>query len=159
MLVAVLLGACLPAGQISRHDAPAGPYSRVTHRFSNSLSYGNLVFTSGQVGFEGAGHSELAVGNITAQTLATLANVDLALERAGSHREYLLQVTIWLGCQPSSEKNNLLKIWVMVSCAPKSPQNAEQESPKELLEVRGGETLQLSGVPGLQVMAGVSHYA
>ena len=70
-----------------------------------------------------------------------------------------MQVTIWLGCQPSSEKNNLFQIWVKVSCAPKSPLNAEQESPEELVEVRGGETLQLSGVPGLQVVAGENHYA
>ena len=81
---------------ITRFDAPAGPYSKVTHRFSNSLAYGGLVFASGQVGFEGEGHSQLAAGNITAQTMATLANVDLALARAGSSVERVLQVTIWL---------------------------------------------------------------
>ena len=96
MAVAILFAACLAPGQIARFDAPAGPYSKLTHRFSNSLSYGGLVFLSGQVGFEGAEHSELATGNITAQTLATLANVDQALAAAGSSREYVLQVTIWL---------------------------------------------------------------
>ena len=81
--------------QIERFDAPAGPYAKVTHRFSNSLRYGDLVFISGQVAFSGKDHAELPEG-IEAQTNATLANVDLALEAAGSNVEHVLQVTIWL---------------------------------------------------------------
>ena len=70
-----------------------------------------------------------------------------------------MQVTIWLGGQPSSGESDFVRIGVKVGCAPKSPQNAEQESPEELVEARGGETLQLGGVPGLQVVAGEGHRA
>ena len=127
----------LAVGQIQRFDAPAGPYSKAAHRFSNSLAYDALVFTSGQVGFEGVNHAEIAAGNITAQTAATLANVDLALARAGSSVEHVLQVTIWLAdiVRDYDGFNEVYDEWVKGNAPARACVEAKILKPEMLVEV------------------------
>merc|ERR1712046_102205 len=61
-----------------------GPYANTGfgQRFSNAISYGNLVFITGQIG-QGRGIRE--------QTESALANVDAALAQAGASKEQLLE--------------------------------------------------------------------
>ena len=96
----LLVGACLQrtalcdeCAEPAHFDADWGPYSRLAHRFSNAMSFGGLVYVSGQVGFAS---DDGAVGDITEQTNATLRAVDRALASAGSSSDRVLEVTIWL---------------------------------------------------------------
>jgi enamine deaminase RidA (YjgF/YER057c/UK114 family) len=59
----------------------------VDSRFADSIKYGGLVFISGQVG-EGS--------TIEEQTKSALSYVDAALEKAGTDKSRVLEVTIWL---------------------------------------------------------------
>eukprot|EP00930_Biecheleria_cincta_P052477 TRINITY_DN37703_c0_g1_i1.p1 TRINITY_DN37703_c0_g1~~TRINITY_DN37703_c0_g1_i1.p1 ORF type:complete len:151 (-),score=27.28 TRINITY_DN37703_c0_g1_i1:12-464(-) len=66
-----------------------GPYANTAfgQRFSNAISYGGLVFITGMVG-KGQGIRE--------QTKAALNNVDAVLSQAGTSKDNLLEVTVWL---------------------------------------------------------------
>ncbi|MGZ9811186.1 RidA family protein [Pseudoroseicyclus sp. H15] len=57
-------------------------------RMSHAVVHGDTVYLSGQVGEAGA--------DITAQTKQALANVERLLGEAGSGKDKLLQVTVWL---------------------------------------------------------------
>jgi enamine deaminase RidA (YjgF/YER057c/UK114 family) len=59
----------------------------VDKRFTNAISYGNVVYMSGQVG-EGK--------TIEEQTRFALAELDKALKSAGSDKSQILELTIWL---------------------------------------------------------------
>lgn len=96
---------------VKRLDAAWGPYSHLSHRFSNVMTYGGLVYVSGQVGFASA---DGAVGDITQQTNATLRAVDDALASAGTSSDRVLEVTIWLANieRDYAAMNTVYDLWV-----------------------------------------------
>lgn len=67
---------------------PAGHYSQaVVHQ--------GLVYIAGQLPIK-PGQKEHMVGSIEEQTLQTLTNLDAILQAAGSNRESVLRVTVYL---------------------------------------------------------------
>ena len=60
-------------------------------RMSQIVIHNDVVYLSGQVGNPDADGDD-----ITKQTATTLAKVDALLEKAGTDKSKLLQVTIWL---------------------------------------------------------------
>ena len=75
---------------IQTEQAPRalGPYS-VANRF------GNLVFTSGQLGLDPL-TNELAPGGIAAETRQALSNLSYVLEAAGSSLSQVVKTTVFL---------------------------------------------------------------
>jgi len=65
-----------------------GPYSVAT-------TFGNLVFTSGQLGLDPA-TNELVPGGIEAETRQALTNIQHVLEAAGSSLGQVLKTTVFL---------------------------------------------------------------
>ena len=76
--------------RISTPDAPAaiGPYSQ-------AVQSGELLYTSGQVGFESA-TGELVAGGITEQTEQVLRNLEAVLIAAGSSLAAVIKTTVFL---------------------------------------------------------------
>lgn len=63
--------------------------------YSPGVNFGNLLFTSGQVGFA-PGSSVVVSGGISAETRQTLENLKSVLEAGGSSLEEVLKVTVFL---------------------------------------------------------------
>ncbi|MBL4628011.1 MAG: RidA family protein [Roseicyclus sp.] len=79
-------------------------------RSSKIVKHGGVAYLTGQVG-EG--------DTVTAQTEECLRRVDALLARAGSDREHLLQVTIWLADMADFAEMNLVwNAWVPEGHAP-----------------------------------------
>lgn len=74
----------IPAGGAK----PAAPYSP-------GVRYGELVFSSGQVGLDPA-TGKLAEGGIEAQTRQCMENLKKVLEAAGSDLDHALKCTIFM---------------------------------------------------------------
>ena len=74
---------------IQTPDAPAaiGPYSQ-------AVSFGNLVITSGQIPLTPAG--ELVSGGVTEQTEQVIANLRAVLEAAGTDLDRVVKTTVFL---------------------------------------------------------------
>jgi 2-iminobutanoate/2-iminopropanoate deaminase len=70
---------------------PAGPGSP----FSAAIAFGDLVFVSGLVGRDPATRA-IAAGDIHAQTTQALSNIRDQLERAGSSKDRVLKITVFL---------------------------------------------------------------
>lgn len=68
--------------------APQGSYS-------SAIVSGDLIFTSGQAGFDPK-TDELVSTDIGTQTLQTLDNLDAVLRAAGSGLDHVLKVTVHL---------------------------------------------------------------
>lgn len=79
-------------------------------RSSRIVKHGGVVYLTGQV----------ADGDtIEAQTSACLAQIDALLDRAGSSRKHLLQVTIWLADMADfAPMNAIWNEWVPDGHAP-----------------------------------------
>lgn len=75
---------------ISTDRAPKaiGPYSQ-------GISFGNLVFTAGQVGLDPAS-MELVDGGVEAQTRQVLKNLKQVLEAAESGLQFVIKTTVFL---------------------------------------------------------------
>ena len=79
-------------------------------RSSKIVKHNGVAYLTGQVG-EGP--------DITAQTEECLRRVDALLERAGSDREHMLQVTIWLADMADfAAMNEVWNAWVPEGHAP-----------------------------------------
>ena len=79
-------------------------------RSSKIVKHRGVVYLTGQIG-EGE--------DIGAQTRDCLSRVDALLERAGSSREHLLQVTIWLADMGDfAAMNEVWNAWVPSGYAP-----------------------------------------
>ncbi len=79
-------------------------------RASKIVKHNGVVYLSGQVG-EGS--------TVTEQTQECLSRVDALLNKAGSSREHLLQVTIWLADMADfAELNAVWNNWVPTGHAP-----------------------------------------
>jgi len=76
--------AIIPAGAAK----PVAPYSP-------GVRYGNLVFSSGQVGIDPA-TGKLAEGGVVAQARQCLENLKKVLEAAGSDMDHALKCTIFM---------------------------------------------------------------
>lgn len=74
---------------IQTPDAPAaiGPYSQ-------AVTFGNLVITSGQIPLTPAG--ELVAGGVTEQTEQVIANLRAVLEAAGTDLDRVVKTTVFL---------------------------------------------------------------
>ena len=80
-------------------------------RMSQAVVHGGTVYLAGQVGQAGAGIAE--------QTRQALAKVEALLERAGSDKSRLLQVTIWLAEMADfAAMNEVWDAWVSPGAAP-----------------------------------------
>jgi enamine deaminase RidA (YjgF/YER057c/UK114 family) len=81
-------------------------------RMSQAVIHGDTIYLAGQVGHEG--------DSATDQTREALARVDALLERCGSSREHLLQVTIWVASMSAhfDEMNAVWDEWVPEGAAP-----------------------------------------
>jgi 2-iminobutanoate/2-iminopropanoate deaminase len=75
---------------VSTEKAPKaiGPYSQ-------AIATGDLIFTSGQVGFDPA-TGDFVGGDIRAQTARALDNIAAILEAAGSGLERVVKCTVFL---------------------------------------------------------------
>ena len=77
----------------------------VDARFTDVCSWGPLVFMSGQVE-EGE--------TIEEQTRAVLASIDAALATAGSSKERILELTIWLADMADYDRMNAVyDLWIV----------------------------------------------
>jgi 2-iminobutanoate/2-iminopropanoate deaminase len=76
-------------GIIATSAAPAaiGPYSQ-------AISFGNLVFTSGQIPLTAQG--QLVEGDVSAQTHQVFQNLQAVLEAAGSSLQQVVKATVFL---------------------------------------------------------------
>jgi len=74
----------IPAGGAK----PVAPYSP-------GIRYGELVFTSGQIGLDPA-TGKFVEGGVDAQALQVLKNLTAVLEAAGSDLDHVLKVTVFL---------------------------------------------------------------
>ena len=79
----------------------------VDSRYSDSIKYGNLVFVCGQVNTSGE--------NIEEQTRSALSYVDKALEKAGTDKSKILDVTIFLADidQDYDGMNKVYDSWIL----------------------------------------------
>lgn len=80
-------------------------------RMSQAVIHGDTIYLAGQVG----------EGNSAAEQMRNaLARVDALLERCGSSREHLLQVTIWVANMSAhfDEVNEVWDEWVPAGAAP-----------------------------------------
>ena len=98
-------------------------------RMSQIVIHGNTVYLAGQVG--DPNH------NVADQTRDALARVDALLEEAGSTREQLLQVTIWLADMADFDAmNEVWDAWVPAGQAPaRACGEAKLADPRLLVEV------------------------
>ncbi|MEN8240384.1 MAG: RidA family protein [Chloroflexota bacterium] len=74
----------IPAGGAK----PVAPYSP-------GIRYGELVFTSGQLGIDPA-TGKFVAGGVADQALQVLKNLSAVLEAAGSDLDHVLKVTVFL---------------------------------------------------------------
>ncbi|PBP68880.1 RidA family protein [Pseudomonas syringae Cit 7] len=80
-------------------------------RMSQIVTHGDTVYLAGQVGDENE--------SVTDQAHTALSRVDALLKEAGSSREHLLQVTIWLADMADFEAmNEVWDAWVPEGHAP-----------------------------------------
>ena len=99
-------------------------------RMSQAVIHGDTVYLAGQVGSEGDSASE--------QMRQALAKVDELLERCGSSRQHLLQVTIWVASMSAhfDEVNAVWDDWVPVDAAPvRAAGEAKLAAPELKVEV------------------------
>ena len=83
-------------------------------RMSQIVIHNDVVYLSGQVG-----NPDVDGDNITKQTETTLAKVDTLLEKAGTDKSKLLQVTIWLkDMSHFAEMNAVWNNWVVAGQKP-----------------------------------------
>jgi len=77
-------------GFVSSDAAPKaiGPYSQ-------AVTYGDLIFTAGQIAFDPA-HMEIVAGGIKEQTERVLDNLEAVLRAAGSSFPRVLKTTVFL---------------------------------------------------------------
>lgn len=98
-------------------------------RMSQIVAHGDTVYLAGQVGDE---HESVAD-----QTRTALARVDALLKEAGSSRERLLQVTVWLADMADFEAmNEVWDAWVPEGHAPaRACGEAKLGDPRLLVEL------------------------
>ena len=107
--------------KITRYD--------VDKRFTNALTYNDLVFMSGQVG-NGS--------NIEEQTKSALEEIDSALLKAGSDKSKILELTIWLSDMAYYDAmNKVYDKWIVPSSPPpRACVQAKLAKPEYLIEIR-----------------------
>jgi enamine deaminase RidA (YjgF/YER057c/UK114 family) len=82
-----------------------------SRRMSEIVIHGDTIYLAGQVGETSQG--------IAAQTAETLAHIDRLLIEAGSSREHILQVIIWLkDIADFDGMNSVYDAWVPEGYAP-----------------------------------------
>ena len=108
--------------QIQKYD--------IEGRFTDAIKYGNTVYISGQVG-EGP--------TIEEQTRVALAAVDAALQKAGTDKSRVLEVTVWLKDMTSdyAGMNAVYDQWIVKTSPPtRACVEAKLYSPDCRVEVR-----------------------
>lgn len=102
---------------------------QTTQRMSQIVIHGNTLYLAGQVGEY---HH-----NVADQTRDALTRIDALLEQAGSSREHLLQVTIWLADMADfAAMNAVWDAWVPAGHAPaRACGEAKLADPRLLVEV------------------------
>jgi len=80
----------MPIGFVSTDAAPKaiGPYSQ-------AASYGELIFTAGQIALDPT-KMEIVAGGIAEQTERVLSNLEAVLQAAGSDFAHVLKTTVFL---------------------------------------------------------------
>jgi enamine deaminase RidA (YjgF/YER057c/UK114 family) len=98
-------------------------------RLSKAVTYGNMVFLSGQMGAPGE--------SVAHQTRVVLALIDDLLARAGTDKSKLLNVTIWLAdIADFSEMNAVWDKWVDPKNAPaRATSEAKLATPDYKIEI------------------------
>jgi len=101
----------------------------VDTRFTETTSYGGLVFICGQVG-EGP--------TVIEQTASALKSVDDALALAGTDKSKILEATVWLSDMKYYDQfNSIYDKWVVPGKPPcRACLESKLASPKYLVEVR-----------------------
>jgi enamine deaminase RidA (YjgF/YER057c/UK114 family) len=80
-------------------------------RMSQAVIHGDTIYLAGQVGAPGE--------SVTAQTNATLAEIEDILAQTGSDKNHLLHATIWLADMADfAEMNAVWDAWIAGSPAP-----------------------------------------
>ncbi len=116
--------------EASLPDTPQIQKFDIHGRFADSIKYGDTVYISGQVG-EGA--------TIEDQTRVALAGVDAALQKAGSDKTRILEVTVWLKDMASdyAGMNEVYDQWIVKGSPPtRACVEAKLYSPDCRVEVR-----------------------
>ena len=98
-------------------------------RMSEIVIHGNTVYLAGQVGE--------TTQTVAKQTAEALAHVDRLLSEAGSSREHILQVIIWLkDIADFDAMNEIYDAWVPEGCAPvRATSEAKLADPTLLVEI------------------------
>ena len=68
---------------------------RPTYPYSPGTKGGRYLFTAGQVAWDGAG-DVVGIGDVRAQTIQTLNNVDSVLKEGGATRDDVLKCNVYL---------------------------------------------------------------
>ncbi len=112
---------------ISTTNAPAaiGPYSQ-------AISYGDILFTSGQIPFDPA-TGDVVPGGITEQATQSLKNVVAILEEAGSSAEKVIKTTCFLADMADFAAFNEVYASVFVNHKPARSCVAVKALPKGVL--------------------------
>ena len=98
-------------------------------RMSEAVIHGNTVYLAGQVGEPG--------DDITAQTKATLAEIEALLAQAGTDKSKILMATIWLADIADFEAMNAVwDAWVDPANPPaRATSEARLATPDYLVEI------------------------
>ncbi|MBK5353675.1 RidA family protein [Pseudomonas sp. TH41] len=99
-------------------------------RLSGAVTYGDLVFLSGQVPGDSA--------DVTGQTAEVLAKIDALLAEAGSDKDHLLNATIYLNDigRDFAAMNEVWSRWLSPGQAPtRTTLQAQLARPEVLVEI------------------------
>jgi 2-iminobutanoate/2-iminopropanoate deaminase len=105
-LVAIVSGCATTTGVPLKNaiSTPAAPTARGP--YSQAVSYGNLLFVSGQLAIDPASNKLLAQLDIEGQTRQVLDNIKAVLAANGMGMEHVLSTTVYLADVEDFKKMN-----------------------------------------------------
>lgn len=72
------------------------PEQNLDNDLAQAVVAGNLVFLRGQIGQDLDTHEVVGVGDVEAQTVRAMENIEMLLHEAGSELEHIVKVTVYL---------------------------------------------------------------
>ena len=93
IVTALFIGQAVQAGKVEVEHYPVS--SDMDLPFSEAVRVGNMLYLSGQLGFDYE-TSKLVEGGITAETRKTLENIKATLEKHGSSMSEVVKCTVFL---------------------------------------------------------------
>lgn len=107
-------------------------------RISGSARMSNAIITNGTIYLKGVTPQKDAGTTVGEQTVNVLAQIDELLATAGTSRDRVVQVTIWLkDIRDMAAMNDVYDQWIVKDCEPvRACVQAQLAQPYMLLEIR-----------------------